>query len=175
MKLQVVGIGEFHDCFLDNLANQNITNTSLVTTVYASVLSNDSASFSREKCVLPNFFYVALEFNVSIHGYYSIWSESTINTYGYLYDDVFSPYQPNMNQLASDYGGCGDGQFGIVYMLLTHTRYVFVVTTRLPNETGNFLLKAYGPASVHFIPLGEYTLGEACSCYFCRDSILYDY
>jgi hypothetical protein len=106
--------------------------------------------------MLPNF-YVALEFNVSINGYYSIWGESTIQTYGYLYDDVFSLSEPGSNQLASDYGRCDDGQFGIVSELLSNTTYVLVVTANVPNVTGNFSLIVMGPAAIKFIPQGEHS------------------
>jgi hypothetical protein len=156
------------------MTDQNTTNTSLVTTVYASALSNISATFPREKCMLPNF-YVALKFNVSINGYYNIWSHGNFYICGYLYREVFTPSQPSINRLASDYDKCGDGQFGIVYELLYNTTYVLVVTANLPNETGNFSLTAHGPASIHFVPLGEYFLLVACSCYLHPEYGLNDY
>jgi hypothetical protein len=162
MKLQAVGVGEFDDCFLESMPAQNATNTSLVTTVYASVLSNNSATFSREKCMLPNF-YVALEFNVSINDYYSIWSQSNFDTYGYLYREVFTPSQPSINQLAYNHGRCGNRQLGIDYELLSNTTYVLVVTTNLRSNTGNFSLIAVGPAAINFIPQGEHSSYEVLS------------
>jgi hypothetical protein len=142
---------------LDNLASQDTINASLVITVYASELSNNNPTFPREICMLPNF-YVALEFNVSINGYYNIWSQSNLYTYGYLYREVFSPSQSNINRLAFDYSRCGKGQFGIVYELQTSSKYVLVVTTNLPHETGNFSLIAMGPAAINFIPQGEHSI-----------------
>jgi hypothetical protein len=123
---------------------------------YSSALDFRSAIYAREVCLLPNYFYEALAFKVSIAGDYNLWSYSDMNTYGYLYRDDFNPRRPIMNRLSSDDDSCGSEQFHIAHRLLPNIRYVLVVTTRLSSDTGKFSVIDIGPGPIQFTPLGEY-------------------
>jgi hypothetical protein len=130
---------------------------------YESTLDNRSATFAREDCLLSNYFYKALSFNVSIAGDYTFWSHSYMNTYDYLHRDDFNPHWPTMNRLSVDDDGCGSQQFHIAHRLLLDMKYVLVVTTRLSSDTGKFSVIEMGPAPIQFTPLGEYQLFRAFS------------
>jgi hypothetical protein len=135
----------------------------MVSSVYESLLDKRSQTYAREVCLLPNYFYEALAFNVSIAGDYTFWSHSYMNTYGYLYRDDFNPRRPTMNRLSGDDDGCGNQQFHITHRLLPSMKYVLVVTTQLASDTGKFSVIEMGPAPIQFTPLSEYQRCRAFS------------
>jgi hypothetical protein len=124
---------------------------------YSSVLDNRSAIYAREVCLLPNYFYEALVFNVSIAGDYTFWSHSDINTYGYLYHDVFNPLQPATNRIISDDAGCNNKQFHFTRRLHPNTTYILVVTTYRANAIGRFSIISGGPTAIQFFRSSEYS------------------
>jgi hypothetical protein len=121
---------------------------------YSSTLDNHSATFAREECRLPEYFYEALAFNVSVAGDYSFWSHSDFDTYGYLYRDDFNPSGPLDKLLAHDYSRCGDGWFYIHRSLMPNVRYILVVTTIDGGKTGKFSVISSGSTMIQFAPLG---------------------
>jgi hypothetical protein len=127
----------------------------MVSSVYESLLSKHSAIYAREVSLLPNYFYEALAFNVSITGNYTFWSNSEINTYGYLYCDDFNPFQPLVNRLTEDDSRCGKGQFHIAHHLLRNMKYVLVVTTHGVNAAGRFWIISAGPTTVRIVRHGH--------------------
>jgi hypothetical protein len=127
----------------------------MVSSVYESLLDKHSATHARDVCLLPNYFYEALEFNISIAGDYTFWSHSDVNTYGYLYRDDFNPFQPLVNRLSEDDDRCGNGQFQINRRLFPNTTYILVVTTYGVNATGAFSVISAGPTTVRFVRLGQ--------------------
>jgi hypothetical protein len=119
--------------------------------IYSSTFDKHSAIYTPEVCLSPNYFYEALAFNVSIAGMYSFWSHSGMKTYGYLYHDVFNPFQPTMNRFSSNDYSCGNGRFHTTHRLLPKKTYILVVTTRWVGESGRFSVISYGPTSIQVV------------------------
>jgi hypothetical protein len=80
-----------------------------------------------------------------------------MDTYGYFYNDSFDPFYPSKNLITSNDDSDGDGQFRIYVTLESEQKYILVVTTFHQNTTGNFLIKAIGPASVNLTSTGPVT------------------
>jgi hypothetical protein len=130
---------------------------------YSSALDYRSAIYTRGVCLLPNYFYEALAFNVSIAGNHSFWSHSDIDTVGYLYQDDFNPFQPQVNRLSSDDDSCGNSQFLIAHHLLPNTIYILVVPTHGVNAIGRFSVMSAGSATIQFFRSSEYSDCEVSS------------
>jgi hypothetical protein len=124
---------------------------------YSSALDYCSATYAREVCLLPHYYYEALAFKVSITGDYNLWSYSDMNTYGYLYVDGFNPFQPTTNRLSSNDNWCDNGQFHIAHRLAPNTTYILVITTSDVNATGTFSVMSAGPALIQIVRLGQYS------------------
>jgi hypothetical protein len=135
----------------------------MVSSVYESLLDKHSATYARDVCLLPNYFYEALAFNVSIAGEYSFWSDSDINTYGYLYRNDFNPFQPTRYLLSVNNGKCHKKQFHIARHLYPNTRYILVVTSAGVNATGGFSIISAGPTAVRFVRLGQSNHFDKCT------------
>jgi hypothetical protein len=89
-------------------------------------------------------------------GNYSFGSISTIETYGYIYNDSFDPFDPTKNLVLQDGYGCGIYKFQLITYLQANTTYVLVVTTFFPNVQGNFLVHVTGPNNVTLNHTSEY-------------------
>ncbi|CAF2845938.1 unnamed protein product [Rotaria sp. Silwood2] len=83
-------------------------------------------------------------------GNYGILCNSSMDTYGYLYNNTFDPAYPTMNILAIDDDSGGYYQFMFTIVLQTLSQYILVVTTFNKNVTGPFTITAVGLASVEF-------------------------
>jgi len=99
---------------------------------------------------LDDYYYQAMELNVFISGYYSIVSNSNMDTYGYIYNTAFSPTYPNVDLITSDDNCGGNNQFKLGLYLQIMTRYILIITTSGKNTTGSFTIIATGPGSVDF-------------------------
>jgi hypothetical protein len=88
-------------------------------------------------------------------GLYSIWSDSTVDTYGYIYKDNFDSLKPFENLFSQHSGSCNVGQFKLIIDLQADTTYILVVTTYRPNMTGNFSIFVSGPDNVTLSPISE--------------------
>ena len=71
-------------------------------------------------------------------GYYAFVSNSSIDTYGYLYNGTFDPYQPTLNLLQQNDDSGGNNQFLINASLVNTGSYTLVATTYSPNRTASF-------------------------------------
>ena len=117
--------------------------------IYPSGLSSSSPMFTRPYASEGNYYYYqAIQVTVSASGTYNFTSSSTLDTYGLLYNSPFDPSNPTQNLIKSNDDGGDDKQFLIVVRLESGRRYVFVVSTWFPRETGIFYIKACGPSSV---------------------------
>jgi len=83
-------------------------------------------------------------------GVYTITSNSSIDTYGYIYNTSFNPALPSENMLLSDDDGGGDHQFKLLLYLQSIIKYILVVTTYNENEQGGFIVIVTGPTLVSF-------------------------
>jgi hypothetical protein len=122
--------------------------------IYSSELTTDSPTYYRD-CQTPNYHYESIQVNVAITGLYSIWSRSTVDTYGYIYKDNFDSLKPVENLLSQHSGICNVGQFKLIIDLQADTTYILVVTTYRPNMTGNFSIFVSGPDNVTLSPISE--------------------
>jgi hypothetical protein len=122
---------------------------------YSSTLDNRSATYASDVCRLPNKFYEALSFNVSIAGNYTFWSHSDIDTNDNFYRDDFNPFQSAKNQLNVITYRCHNREFYIVYHLYPNTKYILVVSTSRVNTTGSFSVISHGPTSIQLVRVGK--------------------
>ncbi|CAF4519539.1 unnamed protein product, partial [Rotaria sp. Silwood2] len=88
-------------------------------------------------------------------GTYAIETSSSMDTYGYLYNNTFDPASISTNLLAENDDGPSSTNFQISIYLQALTRYIVVVTTYDPSTTGTFSIVASGIASVIFSPINS--------------------
>lgn len=107
---------------------------------YASKLSIDSG--------LLNYYYQAIEINVTKTGYYIIISNNTIDTYGFIYENNFDPFDSKKNLIFNNDKNNCNNKFKISILLQINIKYILVVTTSYPNVTGLFSLIVFGSNNV---------------------------
>ncbi|CAF3307193.1 unnamed protein product [Rotaria socialis] len=107
----------------------------------------ENHAYSRYQGVGSNYYYDTIQVAPTINGTYTFMTASTIDTYGYMYENSFLPAFPNVNLLASDDSSAGNGQFALILLLQPTDSYYLVITTYLPNVTGSYTLLASGPQS----------------------------
>jgi hypothetical protein len=118
---------------------------------YSALLTTDSQTYCRPGEPYGNYYYYhAIQVQVFREDIYSLESNSSINTYGYIYTYNFDPSDPYSNILSHDDNGGHNGQFKLIVFLQPGITYVLVVTTVFGNSTGAFSIIANGPASVTF-------------------------
>ncbi len=116
--------------------------------IYSSKLTMSGQIYVRTRCGPANYYYDAVEVNVIETGYYIIISNSTIDTYGYIYANNFDVFNSRMNLiLDNDNSGCNQ-QFKILIRLQVNTTYILVVTTSYTNVTGALSVLVFGPSNV---------------------------
>jgi hypothetical protein len=92
-------------------------------------------------------------------GTYIFASNSSVNTYGCLYDGSFNPNYPLQNLITSNGQSAGSGQFQISYILQPRTIYILVVTTYMNNVQGTISIIDSGRQWVSMVLLPQ-TTGE---------------
>lgn len=90
-------------------------------------------------------------------GRYSLGTNSTIDTYGYIYKNRFDPADPFVNLISEDDQSYRNNQFKIVTSLQINITYILVVTTYSPNVTGMFTVIVIGPNNVKFNHISKYS------------------
>jgi hypothetical protein len=118
----------------------------------------DTGLHVPEACDTPSLYYQAVRINISISGEYAFSSDAGIVTYAYLYSDVFYPFRPSRNLIASDNDGCGVGRFWLRYSLHANTTYVLVLRYLKSEMPLLFSIVSTGIARVNLTKLGK------CSC-----------
>lgn len=129
--------------------------SNFVQPIYASNLTINSSKFSAS-CIQPYYYYEAIQINVIEDSGYTFGTYSKIDTYGYLYEDQFNPFDPSTNHLkeTSMYGIC-EGQFKITHHLIKQKTYILVVTTVHPNVTGAFAIVVLSPHNITLRHIGN--------------------
>ena len=117
-------------------------------------LNKNSETYSRV-CNQDNFYYEAFEMNVPQSGTYIVWSDSDIDTYGYIYVNNFDRLNPNENLLINDNDGQSNLQFRIEILLHVNTTYLLVVTTFRPNVIGHIKINLWGLTNVNIKRISE--------------------
>ncbi|CAF1172988.1 unnamed protein product [Adineta ricciae] len=133
--------------------------SSLIQATYTSHLTMNSSKYYRSADdIEPNHNYELIEVNVTEDGSYTLGSDSEMNTYGYLYQNKFDPFADAFVYFINenDDGGC-NYQFKLTYYLYKHIKYILMITTFAPNETGSFSIFVLGPNNVTLERSGEYS------------------
>ena len=112
------------------------------------VLNSDSVVFIRPDGYGTGYYLQAYSFIVSTDGLYSFTTDSSIDTYGLLYDDIFNTSMPSGNLMAYDDDGGIGYQFKITLSLQTSKTYTLVVTTHGSFVNGSYSLIASGPVQL---------------------------
>jgi hypothetical protein len=131
--------------------------SSIMQSTYSSTHGTGSEIYSRERCGTSTHFYQSLRIDISVSGEYRFSSTSGVETYGYLYRDVFDPLNPSRNRIPNDDDdGCGVGQFWLRRFLHINISYILVVSTPVSSANGAlFTLIAAGAGGVNFTRLGK--------------------
>jgi hypothetical protein len=107
-------------------------------------------------------YFTAIRLNVSTDGTYSFFSNSTIDSYGYLYNGSFNVSKPLLNVMLENDNSRGNRQFLIVAALQRNKTYILVYTTTLPLTTGRFQITICGPS---IVDLGQLNISFVVSKY----------
>ena len=78
-------------------------------------------------------------------------SNSSVDTYGYLYKRSFDPSSTSLNLLMEDDDSGSSEQFKLTAFLRPSITYVLVVTTSSPYVTGQFSIIASGTSSINLV------------------------
>jgi hypothetical protein len=121
----------------------------VVTTIYSSAWTNCSATYIRTADSTSNYYFEAIEIFVSTAGTYILSSNSSLDTYGYIYNNTFNTSNPAANLFSQDDDSAGNRQFKMaVYLRPDFMTYVLVATTHSAGMTGSFSIIASGPTKV---------------------------
>ncbi len=90
---------------------------------------------------------------VGTTGTYNITSLSKMDTWGFLYNGTFYPFESSVNLATLDDDNGGNNQFKLTVFLQAGVPYTLVVSTNSPNVTGSFSVVGSGPDYVYFIPI----------------------
>jgi hypothetical protein len=109
-----------------------------------------------QDCSQDNFYYDAFEIKVPESRYYTIWSSSDKDTYGYIYENSFDPLNPSENRFNEDDDGGTDRQFKFEIPLYVDTTYILVITTYSPKTPAEIKINMLGLKNVTVKRHGEY-------------------
>ena len=124
--------------------SRTCSDPSLILSSYSGYLSSTGSVFNRPGGVTGDYYYQAVRLVAWGSGNYILSSKSSIDTYGYLYRNLFDPSSPSQNLITSDDDSAGDGQFQISVYLSYGLAYILIVTTHSTNEVGSFSVRASG-------------------------------
>jgi hypothetical protein len=129
--------------------------SSVIQWTNSSALTTKSQMYSQD-CSQDNFYYDAFEIKVPETRYYTIWSSSNIDTYGYIYENSFDSLNPSENLWMKDDDGGSNGQFKFEIPLYVDTTYILVITTYYPKTPGEIKINILGLKDVTVKRHGEY-------------------
>jgi hypothetical protein len=104
---------------------------------------------------MSNYYYETIQVNVNETDSYIIESNSSVNTYGYIYKDSFNPVNPFENLLSQNDDSCND-QFKLMTNLQVGTTYILVVTTFRSNVIGSFSILVSNSNNIRLNRTSEY-------------------
>ena len=93
------------------------------------------------------YFYQAVRVSVETPGNYVIACSSSMDTFGYLYQNRFDPNYNTINLMMSDDDSAGERQFALRANLQANITYIVIVTTYNFQEIGSFSLQISGPGA----------------------------
>ncbi len=115
--------------------------------IHSQVYCRDRCSPADHQYDFDDDYYYEM-ISVSNAGNFTIKSQSSINTYGYLYENSFDRFDTSSNLLMEDDNSGDNEQFKMTAFLQPPTLYFLVVTTFSPHVMGQFSIIAYGPSSI---------------------------
>ena len=115
--------------------------SSIIYWTNSSTLTKNSQQFCQS-CEEKSYYYESFEIRIPENRYYKMWSTSEINVYGFIYENMFDPLNPNENLLAGN-GNCY-GQFKFDIPLYNDIVYILVVSTHSSLATGNITIHISG-------------------------------
>ena len=118
---------------------------------YYGLLSSSSPLFVPVHQFQGYYYYQALRVTVRVNGTYMFISNSSIDMFGYLYNNSVDPSEPTQNMLMFNDDSAGGRQFRITVNLTSESSYVLIVTTFWPSTSGSFSITAFGPSSISLI------------------------
>lgn len=124
-------------------------------TLLSSVLLEEGEVYARTACSLPVYHFAAIEIKVKTSDYYKIASNATFDPLGYIYEELFDPFNPMKNLREDFYQETCDHQFKMTVNLRANSKYVLVVTTYSPFQNGAFSITVTGLHNVSLIRLSE--------------------
>lgn len=128
--------------------------SSVIQLTYSFTLNKNSQMYSQD-CNMKSFYYEAFEMNVPESRTYAIWSNSRIDTYGYVYENNFDPLNPTDNLFTEDDDGASNDQFRFEIPLYVNATYILVVTTYSPQDMGEIEIKILGLKDFNFTRLSK--------------------
>jgi hypothetical protein len=127
-----------------------------VLSMYSSALTTKSSIYSRFGG-FDMYYYEAIMISVPETGYYLLGSNSSINTFGYLYSNSFNPLNIEKNLITGDDDKADDLQFLLQHEFKSTNIYILVVTTRDQLVLGSFSILSAGPKQVKFTSMRDVT------------------
>lgn len=117
----------------------------------SSMLTSSSPKCVCEGETRGSCYYDTYDLSVSTAGIYAIFSDSAIDTFGYLYNASFMPHWPQQNLIIANDNDGPNGQFRLEVYLEPNVKYTIVVTTYIEWLTGWYTIVVSGPAAVNLI------------------------
>ena len=146
----------------DDLFSFDIAMVRSISTSYVvGNLAVSSPTFYRPDRTDGLYYYQAFLVRAYTSGSYSFISNSSLDTFGYLYIASFDPVNPNVNLIGSNDDGGGQSQFRIDVNLQYQVTYILIVTTFSPNVRGSFGVRATGPNALDLSPFTPGSIGTS--------------
>lgn len=128
----------------------------VIQSIYTSQLTTITPVYRRE-CEKGNYHYQTVEVNVkqtSTYGFDD--TNRPTEMYGYIYKDVFDPFNPKKNLLSESNFSCSEHPFQFTAYLEVNKTYELVVTTLNPYRQGNFTIVVTDASNVTFNRTSKY-------------------
>ena len=124
--------------------------------MYTSELIKSTPIYHRE-CENGNYHYQTVEVNVKQSGTYGFDDINRLTEmYGYIYKDIFDPFNPNTNLLSESNFRCSKNPFRFTAYLEVNKTYILVLTTLNPYTQGNFTIAVTGSNNITFNHISKY-------------------
>lgn len=111
---------------------------------HTSELTTNHSQYARQLGAPTQYYYEAIEVKVSAPATITFISNSSLDMYGYFYNNTFDPSYAPLNLMAFDDDSAGSAQFYLQVALDPSQVYILVVTTSSANVQGPFSVSAYG-------------------------------
>ncbi|CAF4508797.1 unnamed protein product, partial [Rotaria socialis] len=135
----------------DRFSTAQTTNAYMINTTAWSTLSLANPKYARPDTLNSTYYYDTFNVMTTVAGLYTIVSNSSIDTYGFLYNGSFFPNSPTRNLVISDDESGGNSQFQLRVYLQSYAQYVLVVTTFYENVFGSYMVMTSGLGHVNIL------------------------